>query len=62
MPIVLEISAAIQAQSTQYADESSTAYLFDQLPYGLLAAACILYYTLPQATLLWTEADREHAG
>lgn len=31
----------------------------DHLPYGLLAAAGILYYTLPQAILLWTEPDVE---
>jgi hypothetical protein len=36
--------------------------LFDQLPYGLLVAACILYYTLPQAILLWTEPDMEQAN
>ena len=27
------------------------------LPYGLLVAAAILYFTLPQAILLWTEPD-----
>jgi hypothetical protein len=31
----------------------------DYLPYGLLIAAGILYYTLPQAILLWTEPDME---
>lgn len=31
----------------------------DRLPYGLLIAAGILYYTLPQAILLWTEPDME---
>ncbi len=34
---------------------------FGQLPYGLLVAAGILYYTLPQAMLLWTEPDMEEA-
>jgi hypothetical protein len=34
---------------------------FDQLPYELLVAAAILYYTLPQAILLWTEPDMEDA-
>ena len=29
----------------------------DRLPYELLIAAVILYYTLPQAILLWTEPD-----
>jgi hypothetical protein len=32
---------------------------FDQLPYALLVAGWILYYTLPQAILLWTEPDME---
>jgi hypothetical protein len=31
----------------------------DRLPFGLLIAAGILYYTLPQAILLWTEPDME---
>jgi hypothetical protein len=31
----------------------------DHLPYGLFVAAGILYYTLPQAILLWTEPDME---
>jgi hypothetical protein len=31
----------------------------DNLPYGLLVASGILYYTLPQAILLWTEPDME---
>ena len=31
----------------------------DRLPYALLVAAGILYYTLPQAMLLWTEPDME---
>jgi hypothetical protein len=31
----------------------------DRLPYGLLIAAGILYYTLPQTILLWTEPDME---
>jgi hypothetical protein len=31
----------------------------DRLPYGLLLGAGILYYTLPQAILLWTERDME---
>jgi hypothetical protein len=34
----------------------------DHLPYGLLIAAGILYYTLPQAILLWTEPDMEAEG
>ena len=32
-----------------------------QLPFMLLVAAGILYYTLPQAILLWTEPDMEDA-
>jgi hypothetical protein len=32
---------------------------FDRLPWGLLIAAGILYYTLPQAILLWTETDMD---
>ena len=31
----------------------------DRLPFGLLIGAGILYYTLPQAILLWTEPDME---
>lgn len=34
----------------------------DRLPYGLLFAAGILYYTLPQAILLWTEPDMEEVS
>jgi hypothetical protein len=34
----------------------------DRLPYGLLIAAGILYYTLPQAILLWTEPDMEKSA
>lgn len=34
----------------------------DRLPFGLLIAAGILYYTLPQAILLWTEPDMEAEG
>ena len=33
----------------------------DRLPFGLLLAAGVLYYTLPQAILLWTEPDIEEA-
>jgi len=32
---------------------------FDQLPYALLIAGWVLYYTFPQAILLWTEPDME---
>jgi hypothetical protein len=32
---------------------------FEQLPVALLAAGWILYYTLPQAILLWTEPNLE---
>jgi hypothetical protein len=35
---------------------------FDLLPYALLVAGCILYYTLPQAILFWTEPDLEAEG
>jgi hypothetical protein len=31
----------------------------ERLPWGFLVAAMILYYTLPQAILLWTEPDME---
>jgi hypothetical protein len=31
----------------------------DRLPFGLLIGAGILYYTLPQTILLWTEPDME---
>lgn len=34
---------------------------FQQLPYSLLMAAGVLYITLPQAILLWTEPDMEEA-
>jgi hypothetical protein len=36
-------------------------YFVDHLPFGFLVAAAILYYTLPQAILLWTEPDMEEA-
>ena len=32
---------------------------FDQLPYAVLVAGGILYVTLPQVILLWTEPDLE---
>lgn len=32
---------------------------FQQLPYSLLMATGVLYITLPQAILLWTEPDME---
>lgn len=32
------------------------------LPYGILMAAGVLYVTLPQAILLWTEPDLDSAG
>jgi hypothetical protein len=32
---------------------------FARLPWGLLIAAMMLYYILPQAILLWTEPDME---
>ena len=32
---------------------------FDQLIYGLLICLFILFLTLPQAILLWTEPDME---
>jgi hypothetical protein len=35
------------------------ATFFDRLPWGLLIAAGIPYYTLPQTILLWTEPDVE---
>jgi hypothetical protein len=31
----------------------------DRLPWGLVVAAGILYFTLPQAILLWTEPDMD---
>jgi hypothetical protein len=31
----------------------------DRLPWALMIAWGILYYTLPQAILLWTEPDME---
>lgn len=33
--------------------------ILHQLPYGILMAAGILYMTLPQAILLWTEPDMD---
>ena len=32
----------------------------NRLPYGLLVASAIVYFTLPQAVLFWTEGDMEH--
>jgi hypothetical protein len=34
---------------------------FQQLPYSMLMAAGVLYITLPQAILLWTEPEMESA-
>jgi hypothetical protein len=34
----------------------------DRLPFGLLIGAGILYYTLPQTILLWTEPDMDQDG
>lgn len=33
--------------------------ILQQLPYGILMATGVLYYTLPQAILLWTEPDMD---
>lgn len=33
--------------------------VFDRMVYGLLMAAIVLFLTLPQAVLLWTEPDME---
>ena len=35
---------------------------FDQLIYGMLISSFILFLTLPQAILLWTEPDMEAEG
>ena len=34
-------------------------FFLQHLPYGVLLGGGILYFTLPQAILLWTEADME---
>lgn len=36
-------------------------FFLQHLPYGVLFAGGILYFTLPQTILLWTEADMENA-
>lgn len=36
--------------------------MLQQLPYGILMAAGVLYVTLPQAILLWTEPDMDSAA
>jgi len=36
--------------------------IFDTLIYGLLMAAFVLFFTLPQSILLWTEPDIEAEG
>jgi hypothetical protein len=36
--------------------------ILQQLPYGILMAAGALYFTLPQAILLWSEPDMDNAG
>ena len=42
---------------------NAAAHMFvDRLPYGLMIAVGILYYTLPQCILLWTEPDLEAEG
>lgn len=60
MPIVLEIIAAIYKLNPHNMPANRALHtFFDQLPYGLLVATCILYYTLPQGILLWTEQDAD---
>jgi TRAP-type C4-dicarboxylate transport system permease small subunit len=36
--------------------------ILQQLPYSILMAAGVLYLTLPQAILLWTEPDMDSGG
>jgi hypothetical protein len=36
--------------------------ILQQLPYGILMAAGVLYFTLPQTILLWTEPDMDSAA
>ena len=36
--------------------------LLQQVPYGILMAAGVIYMTLPQAILLWTEPDMDSAA
>jgi hypothetical protein len=36
--------------------------ILQQLPYGILMAAGVVYMTLPQAILLWTEPDMDSGG
>lgn len=57
IPAFLSIGLANLRVSGAWAPVLHT--LAGRLPWGLLIAAMILYYTLPQAILLWTEPDME---
>ena len=55
--------AAVVKMNPRLIPANAAAHMFlDRLPYGLLIAVGILYYTLPQCILLWTEPDLEAEG
>jgi len=61
---IYAIFAALFAAYARYSPEARAAgpaaqLLVDRLAWTLLIAVGILYYTLPQAILLWTEPDME---
>lgn len=51
-----------------HANKASTALhpelhgILQQIPYGILMAAGVIYMTLPQAILLWTEPDMDNGA
>ena len=55
--------AAVVKMNPRLIPANAAFHLFlDRLPYGLMIAVGILYYTLPQCILLWTEPDMEAEG
>ena len=55
------LSVALKNNAYYRGWEPAVRVFVERLPYGLLIGAGILYYTLPQAILLWTEPDMEEA-
>jgi hypothetical protein len=57
IPVVLSVGLKINVDYSTW--QPALRIFFDRLPWGLAVAAGILYFTLPQAILLWTEPDME---
>lgn len=57
IPIVLSLGLKINPSYPTW--QPALRDFADRLPWSLVAAAAVLYFTLPQAILLWTEPDME---